>query len=203
MNLLERVCHTSKEAAVTSKRSNAVPSELSRQANAITQDSDSSLISFCITINALAASREMALVRIGGSLPEKLISMMIDTVSPVNIIDHSTFMKLEVINLSKPTQKLFGYGAENPIIQIGKFSAEMSSGGRLITSEILVIHDHPRHTNILGKQSTELLGLVVFCNNINKQQSEKEDRIDTCSFNPIKEFPTELMEALVYAILRW
>lgn len=56
--------------------------------------------------------------------------MMIDTGSPVNIIDEATFSKLNIAQekIYKPSCRLYGFGGSSPIKLIGAFQREISKG---------------------------------------------------------------------------
>lgn len=126
----------------------------------------------------------------------KNISMLIDTGSATTIIDKETFKKIQKgkanIKLRKTKMKLFPYGAEEHL-EIGKFTTVLETNNKVAVCCVFVVN-RSKSGNVLGFSMCTELGLVKLSNdnNVNKIESEEQNKQKTKQTKAKREISTEL-----------
>ena len=129
----------------------------------------------------------------------KNIPMLMDTGSATTIIDKETFKKEKQkgkanIQLRKAKMKLFPYEAKKPLEILGKFTAVLETNKKVAVCDVFVVNKS-NSGNILGFSMCTELGLIKLNNdnNINKIESEEENKQKTKQPKAKREIPTLLI----------
>ena len=127
----------------------------------------------------------------------KNISVLMDTDSGATIIDNETFKKIQKgkanIQLHKTKMKLFPYGVEKPLEILGKFTTLLETNNKVAVCDLFVVNKS-NSRNILGFSMCTELQLIKLNNdnNVNKIESEGENKQKTKQPKAKREIPTEL-----------
>ena len=106
------------------------------------------------------------------------IQMIIDTGSSIDVIDKSTFNRInkhKKIYLKRSTTKVFSYGSEKPLRMLGMFQTTIENQDRIVPCDVHVI-DKQSAGNLIGLQTAKSLFDIRTTNQI-------ADIPDKTSFN--------------------
>ena len=86
------------------------------------------------------------------------ISMIVDTGASTNIMDESTFAKLQSIELQSTSSRIFAYGSESQLSVLGKFQANIEACGNAVNTTVHVVQGE--YGSLMSYETAVSLGVV-------------------------------------------
>ena len=107
------------------------------------------------------------------------VTMMVDTGASIDIIDESTYIKMQQvkeIQLYRSNARVFAYGSPTNLPVLGKFEATLESSHNITVSEVHVVQEH--YGCLLSNHSATTLGLIqVKVHQVEEQPKQTHEKL--------------------------
>ena len=104
-----------------------------------------------------------------------LFDATIDTGATINVIDQTTYSKMDRVNLKQTNIKAFAYNATEPVEFQGKFEAVIETRKRIAVAKFYVAQTS-NSGNLISATTAQDLGLISL--HVNKLTESKDAKID-------------------------
>lgn len=124
-----------------------------------------------------AVNGEEEVPRIEANINGRVVSCLIDTGSPVNVIDEETFNQLArpKPELERCSTDFYGFASEKPISVLGQFTASIQVRGRSVQAEVVVVKG--KQERLISYKTALELRIVAIINSVAGNAKSEADEL--------------------------